>query len=135
MPMNIFVSYTLQDGVLDARYLRYIEKYLTGFGKPYIDLFHNIDNVDPQSYVVQMLHQASVLCALITPDFYLSKWTQLELNTARKRNIPILILDIQAFKFANAPFQPIKNFFDDFNSVEEIASVSKRPISCNDKIN
>jgi hypothetical protein len=87
--MNIFVSYTTRDGVLDGNKLRFLEARLSRYGRAYIDLLHNHSR-SPQAHVIKTLMGASVLCACVTPGFYDSEWVQIELLVARLRGIPVV---------------------------------------------
>ena len=87
--MNIFVSYTLKDGILNIPKLRQIESFLSRYGTPYIDLLHNNIQAHP-SHVISALKQSSILCAYLTPEFLNSKWVRLELALAYRNNIPLL---------------------------------------------
>ncbi len=93
--MNIFVSYTLRDGVLNMSKLRQIETFLSQYGNPYIDLLHNNIQAHP-SCVISALKQSSILCAYVTPGFLNSKWVQFELSLAQKYDIPLLWCNVNS---------------------------------------
>lgn len=92
--MNIFVSYTLRDGVLDEHKLERLHLILRGSGDPYIDVLHN-KSLNRQARVVEELSNANVLIACVTQGFFASEWVQFELATARRRGIPIITLDMR----------------------------------------
>lgn len=89
--MRIFVSYTLRDKVLSIEILRYIEVFFSNLGIPYIDVLHN-NSPAPQEHVISTLNQSEVFCALITPKYFESNWTRLELNIATRRGMPIALI-------------------------------------------
>ena len=90
--MRIFVSYTLRDGVLSLPLLAGLESLLSKTGTPYIDILHN-SSQHPQEYVMQMLNEASIFCACMTPGFLQSEWVRLECATAYNLGLPIIELD------------------------------------------
>ena len=90
--MNIFVSYTLRDGLLNPGLLSGLEYLLSEVGTPYIDILHN-NSPRPQEHVMAMLNEASVFCACVTPGFHQSEWVRLECAMARKLNLPVVMLD------------------------------------------
>lgn len=92
--MDIFVSYTLRDGVLNERELHRIYLALRGSGEPYVDVLHNRSS-DRQAHVDDKLNHAGLLVACITPGFLDSEWVQYELAIATRRGIPIVALSIQ----------------------------------------
>jgi hypothetical protein len=91
--MDVFVSYTLRDDILNPGKLRLMELEVARWGNPYIDLLHN-RSADPQRYVIEMLNRASILLACITPKFWESEWVRLELSIARQRRIPIIAFSL-----------------------------------------
>ena len=93
--MNIFVSYTLRDGLLNPGLLSGLEYLLSEVGTPYIDILHN-NSPRPQEHVMAMLNEASVFCACVTPGFHQSEWVRLECAMARKLNLPVMKLDGQS---------------------------------------
>ncbi len=97
---TIFVSYTVRDNYLDYCQLVALESYISRFGKPYIDLLHNIDS-DPQRYVIEQLEQSSLLIACITPQFFHSPWVQIELKIASRLRIPVVLMSIEKLKSSN----------------------------------
>ncbi|MEB3149757.1 MAG: TIR domain-containing protein [Sphaerospermopsis sp.] len=91
--MNIFVSYTLKDSFLNIEMLRHIEDILSNFGVPYIDILHN-KSLNPQQHVIKMLQKSSVFCALITPQYFESRWVQIEIGVANYKSIPVIAIDM-----------------------------------------
>lgn len=100
--MNIFVSYTTRDKIISTKRLRKIEKLLSYYGKPYIDLLHN-NSDDPQSFVLSRLASSAIFYVCWTPAYLESGWTQLELYLALKNNISIVWLDIENILKFNHP--------------------------------
>lgn len=91
--MKIFVSYTLRDRFLSIDILQHFEKILLNFGNPYIDILHN-NSSNPQEYVIKMLQESTVICALITPKYFKSTWVQIELYIAAQKGIPVISIDL-----------------------------------------
>jgi hypothetical protein len=143
--MKIFVSYTLRDRILNISKLRKMESLLSQFGTPYIDLLHN-KSLTPQTYVISMLEQSSVLCAYLTPGFLESEWVQLELELAYKNQIPVLWvtpslqqwLTKMVYSQCLKSLRPFKNFSGSEFSVDRVWRVDRKPAlarsSCADKI-
>lgn len=90
--MNIFVSYTLRDGLLSPGLLSGLESLLSEMGTPYIDILHN-NSPHPQQYVMKKLNEASLFCACLTPGFLYSEWVRLECMTASQLSLPAIALD------------------------------------------
>lgn len=90
--MRMFISYTLRDRVLNPLLLADLESLLSKVGTPYIDILHN-SSPHPQEYVMQVLNEASIFLACVTPQFYQSEWVRLEYTTACKLGLPIIALD------------------------------------------
>ena len=88
----MFISYTLRDRVLNPLLLADLESLLSKVGTPYIDILHN-NSPHPQEHVMQMLNEASIFFACVTPQFYQSVWVRLEYATACKLGLPIIALD------------------------------------------
>lgn len=93
--MRLFVSYTLRDGVLNPLLLADLESLLSQVGTAYIDILHN-NSPHPQEYVMQMLNEASIFLACVTPLFYQSEWVRLEYATACMLGLPIVELDCRS---------------------------------------
>lgn len=114
--MKIFVSYTLRDSFLSIDILQYFEKILSSFGNPYIDILHN-NSSNPQDYVIKMLQESTVVCALITPKYFKSTWVQIELYIASQKGIPVIAIDlisnyrITSIHQANTIPKCVKNWF------------------------
>ena len=93
--MNIFVSYTLRDGLLNPGLLSGLESLLSEMGTPYIDILHN-NSPHPQQYVMKKLNEASLFCACMTPGFLRSEWVRMECATASQLDLPTIALDCGA---------------------------------------
>jgi hypothetical protein len=89
--MNVFVSYTLRDGVLSVPVLAQLGETLSSAASPYIDVLHNSDR-DPQQRVYRELARAELLLLCRTPAALSSPWVRLELAVAAERRIPVLEL-------------------------------------------
>jgi len=93
--MDIFVSYTIRDGIMNAAVLRRVEETLSRAGEPFIDALHN-RAVCPQREVELALNRAAVLCVCWTPAFPLSRWACWELSLALRRQKPVVWVDLSA---------------------------------------
>lgn len=87
--MNIFVSYTTRDAMIDRQLLEDASEVLCTYGNFYIDLLHN-DSKDKQAYVVHMLSQSNVLVLIESFSVKESRWVQWELREADRLKIPVL---------------------------------------------
>lgn len=88
--MNAFLSYTMRDRSIDHHTLRKIESGLRKYFPLYVDYLHNPGN-NPQSHVMRALHQSRLIVLCSTPGLYFSPWVQLEIGTAHKLGIPIIV--------------------------------------------
>ncbi|WP_249038359.1 TIR domain-containing protein [Rahnella variigena] len=89
--MNIFVSYTTRDDYIDKELLESISDVLSTVGHCYIDLLHNTAK-DKQRHVEFMLLQANLIILIASNSIFSSKWVRWELEEAKKRSIPIIIV-------------------------------------------
>jgi hypothetical protein len=87
--MNIFVSYTTRDKIIDLQLLEDASEVLSVYGNFYIDLLHN-DSLDKQAHVGQMLSQSDVLVLIESCSIKSSSWVQWELREAERIGIPVL---------------------------------------------
>ena len=92
--MNIFMSYTLRDRILDVPSLRRLEGCLSTFGDTYVDALQGHSRA-PQSRVLEMLRNADLFVACCTPRFFASKWVRVELMHARALQIPVFAFDLR----------------------------------------
>lgn len=95
--MDIFVSYTTRDHYVDRELLESISKILSHYGNCYIDILHNDAN-DKQRHVEAMLSQANLLLLLASNSIAESEWVRWELTEARKRCIPIIVIQAKPDK-------------------------------------
>jgi hypothetical protein len=94
--MNMFVSYTLKDGMLSPGLLRDLEERWRGLARPYIDILHNRSS-RPQLFVERKLASADLVLACVTPAFFRSPWARFELLSALHMRIPIIYLDLRPY--------------------------------------
>ncbi|EMH2329681.1 TIR domain-containing protein [Citrobacter freundii] len=90
--MNIFVSYTTRDYYINKILLVNALEIIENYGNCYIDLLHN-KSKDKQKHVELMLSQADLLLLISSDSISESKWVQWELNEAKKRGTPILVVE------------------------------------------
>ena len=95
--MNIFVSYTTRDKVIDRQLLEDASEILSAYGSFYIDLLHN-DSQDKQAYVCHMLSQSDVLVLIESCSIKESSWVLWELCEAERIGIPVLYIPAMSSK-------------------------------------
>lgn len=86
---RIFLSHLTRDKILAAK----LKEQLAQYG---IDCFVAHENIRPTklwlSEIEKALASMDFLCAIITPNFYKSKWCDQEIGIALGRSIPILLI-------------------------------------------
>lgn len=95
--MDIFVSYTTRDHYIDRELLENISNIISHYGNCYIDILHN-DASDKQHHVELMLSQANLLLLIASSSIAESEWVQWELTEARRRCIPIIVVQAKPDK-------------------------------------
>ncbi|WP_244220209.1 TIR domain-containing protein [Rahnella variigena] len=85
------MSYTTRDDYIDKELLESISDVLSTVGHCYIDLLHNTAK-DKQRHVEFMLLQANLIILIASNSIFSSKWVRWELEEAKKRSIPIIIV-------------------------------------------
>ncbi|MBG2743595.1 toll/interleukin-1 receptor domain-containing protein [Proteus mirabilis] len=93
--MNIFVSYTTRDDNVDKKLLERVSEVVSLYGHCYIDLLHNTKK-DKQEHVEFMLSQSNLLILIASNSIFNSEWVQWELNEAKRRCIPIIIVEAKS---------------------------------------
>lgn len=95
--MNIFVSYTTRDKVIDRQLLEDASEVLSAYGNIYIDLLHN-DSKNKQAHVGHMLSQSDVLVLIESCSIKESTWVQWELCEAERIGIPVFYIPAMSNK-------------------------------------
>ncbi len=103
---NIFISYTVRDGLISKGFLKELQAILIDDCNVYIDLLDN-DSIDKQKRVENELKMADFIIILKTININQSKWVKREIFLANKYKIPIVEFD---YKELINNFQPIKMF-------------------------
>jgi hypothetical protein len=88
--MDIFVSYTVRDGLLNAQKLGEICHLLSPSGNVFIDLLHNSDP-DPPAEWRRRLATANVVVLCCTPGILASPWVRLELAFVFAARKPLVL--------------------------------------------
>lgn len=89
--MNLFVSYTVRDGLVEAAKLRQLAKRLEEFSHPYIDLLeHRCGGHQPSVWKALQRADALLLCA--TPCLFRSPWVVQEWLAAKRRRLPVYVI-------------------------------------------
>ena len=87
MKTRIFVSYTSKDPYITEERLKQVESKLAPFASVFIDRIHN--KCGRQCRVNFELFRCDIMIQLVSTG-YMSKWSQKELLTARKKGKPVL---------------------------------------------
>lgn len=91
--MQVFISYTLKDGLVTRAKLQKIKKQISEFATCYIDILDN-DSLNKQQRVFDELLKSNLLLVLVSPDIKRSKWVMMENEFAETNNIPIIKIDV-----------------------------------------
>lgn len=94
MNTKIFISYTLQDGVLNIDFFRNLKSVVKDYCLSYIDILDN-DSSDKQARVEQELLRSDYLILIKTLKIKKSEWVKKEILIAQENNIPIIEFDYQ----------------------------------------
>ena len=86
--VKVFVSYTVRDSIVTKELLNQVQRMLTTFSEPYIDLIHN-DSVDKQARVKQELIKSDIVLLLESDATLVSPWVQWELESALSLGIVV----------------------------------------------
>lgn len=90
---NIFVCYTLRDGVLDRVQLKALSNVLGLFGEVFVDLIDNVSE-DAEGEWMRRLKAADLMVVCRTPGVYESPWVLHELAFAARTGLPVIVLDL-----------------------------------------
>ena len=91
--MRMFVCYSTRDGLVNAVSLRELLDSLPVSIRPFIDLFHN-DWPDVQKRIELEIANCDLFLGLRSPAFSASPWVQFELETAKRFQKEIVLLDV-----------------------------------------
>lgn len=91
--MNIFVSYTTRNNEVTINSLINFSNKINSFGKIFIDLIDNNSN-DKQGRIIEELNKTELLILIKSKSILNSEWVKFELESAEKRNIPVIEFDI-----------------------------------------
>lgn len=98
--INVFVSYTTRDNLINVENLISLEDCLKTICQLYIDLIHN-DSEDKQGRVESELLMSDLLLLLKTKETFESDWVQKEIKIAKENKIRILEFDYKKEKENN----------------------------------
>lgn len=90
--MNIFIAYTLKDGVLTVNDFIKVKKLLDEH-----DLFIHFfrKEIDSHPKIQKKIERSDLLILIKTPASFESIWVRDELKMASQRNIPIYFIEIE----------------------------------------
>jgi hypothetical protein len=91
--MNIFVSYTLRDGMVTASVLQRLHKYLSGVCSPFIHAVEERRLGWQQFGVLRALLQSDVILLVVSPAVQHSRWVILEMCLGRLLLRPVIRLN------------------------------------------
>lgn len=98
---KVFISYTLQDSIVDRDLLSKVYANITSQLDTFIDLINN-DSADKQNRVMSELRTSQYLCVLDTPSIRQSIWVKKEIEEAHNLNIPIYYVPLDTKNDDNA---------------------------------
>jgi hypothetical protein len=81
--MNVFVSYTRRDGMVNIRLLKRLHGYLSGVSRPFIHAIEERSLGWQQLAVLQALIRSDVILLIESPGVKHSRWVKLEMRLAR----------------------------------------------------
>jgi hypothetical protein len=90
--MNIFVSYTVRDGLVSRRLLKEVAAHVARTASPYIDLLDNCSD-DPQEALINALGKADGILIVLTPSLWASPWVRFEVHTGHRLGVPFASFD------------------------------------------
>lgn len=96
---KIFFSYTLRDSEINKELLFKLKNKFGDFAKveTYFDILDNC-SVNHQEYVYNVLAESNILCLIKSSGINTSTWVIEELCIAKKRNMPIIEINIRDIK-------------------------------------
>jgi hypothetical protein len=93
--LNIFVCYTIRDGIVTKAALETFSRLLSPFGSVFVDLIHNTGPDDVVAEWSRRLQIADVVVVVWTPLILTSPWVQREIAYASAAGVPLLVVDIR----------------------------------------
>ncbi|QGH28252.1 hypothetical protein [Kluyvera intermedia] len=97
--MNIFVSYTRNDGVITDIKLKILFKFLSDNNNVFIHAIESTHRSVDQAEVINNLMNSDVVLLLFTDGCLISKWVNLEVELSNYLNIPIVTVDAKKLRF------------------------------------
>lgn len=96
---KIFFSYTLRDKEINSDILQKVKKVFSLLEnvQTYFDIFDN-HSINHQDYVFKALSEANILCLIKSSNINTSCWVNKEIEFAKKRNLPVIEIDIKDIK-------------------------------------
>jgi hypothetical protein len=77
--MNVFVSYTIRDGMVTTALLYRLHTYLSGMCRPFIHAVEKRNLSCQQLGVLRALLRADMILLIVSPAVRRSRWVMLEL--------------------------------------------------------
>lgn len=97
--MNIFVSYTRNDGIITDIKLEILFKFLSDKNNVFIHAIESTHRRVDQADVISNLINSDVVLLLFTDGCLISKWVNLEIELSNCLNIPIVTVDAKKIRF------------------------------------
>lgn len=123
--VRLFISYTMKDGEVTIEILCELKKQLSSFQDidSYIDIIDNHDK-NHQSYVIKKLNNSNVILLIKSSMINKSDWVNTELKVAKKKHIPIVIIELSELKKYLDDKGSFENFIISLYDVAEIDKTS-----------
>lgn len=99
--MNIFVSYTRNDGIITIEKLEFLKKFLSKKHCVFIHAIESLNKKVEQEEVISNLKKSDVILLLFTEGCLKSIWVNLEIELGNLLDIPIISVDAIKFHFNN----------------------------------
>ncbi|MBM3073999.1 hypothetical protein [Lelliottia sp. RWM.1] len=99
--MNIFVSYTRNDGIIKTENLYLLNKFLSEKHNVFIHAVESSSRKVNQEDVIVNLIKSDVILLLFTEGCFKSNWVNLEIELSNLFDIPIVPVDATKLLFEN----------------------------------
>ncbi|WP_430982146.1 TIR domain-containing protein [Citrobacter freundii] len=97
--MNLFISYTMNDGIITIEKLHSLKYFLDKKHNVFIHAIESEKRNIGQEEVIQELINSDIIILLFTEGCLNSRWVNLELEIGNHCNIPIISVDAKNSTF------------------------------------
>lgn len=91
--MNVFVSYSRRDGLVNTILLNHLQSHLINFCKPFIHALEEPKIKYQQLSVINALVKCHIIVLLVSPASKQSSWVKLEIIIGRILLKPVITID------------------------------------------